>query len=99
MGLVTRKQFADLREGIGEEGEVAVYFPMSYQIGGFTLIMPKDRIQPVDMTMDQAMRFALTAGVTSRKDEDELNPSVGPCLAKEHKLNGLEKQINGLGLG
>jgi uncharacterized membrane protein len=65
MGLVTRDSFADLPEGIGDETTVAVYLPMSYQLGGFTAMVPKDRIQPVDLKVDEAMQFVLTAGVSS----------------------------------
>ncbi|MDX1681812.1 MAG: DUF502 domain-containing protein [Phycisphaeraceae bacterium] len=71
MGLVTRRKFDDLPTGIGDENSVAVYFPMSYQIGGFTLIIPADRIQPVDLTIEEAMRFTLTAGVTTDKKQAE----------------------------
>jgi uncharacterized membrane protein len=66
MGLVTREDFRDLPEGIGDEQTVAVYLPMSYQLGGFTVMVPKARIRPVDMKVDQAMQFILTAAVSAR---------------------------------
>ncbi len=65
MGLVTRESFDDLPEGIGDDQTVAVYLPMSYQLGGFTIMVPKDKIHPVDMTVDRAMQFLLTAGVSA----------------------------------
>jgi uncharacterized membrane protein len=65
MGLVTRESFDDLPEGIGDDQTVAVYLPMSYQLGGFTIMVPKDKIHPVDMTVDRAMQFVLTAGVSA----------------------------------
>ena len=65
MGLVTREDFGDLPEGIGDEQTVAVYLPMSYQLGGFTVMVPKAKIRPVDMKVDQAMQFVLTAGVSA----------------------------------
>ena len=65
MGLVTRDSFSDLPEGIGDDRTVAVYLPMSYQLGGFTIMVPKDRIQPVDLKVDEAMQFVLTAGVSA----------------------------------
>jgi uncharacterized membrane protein len=67
MGLVTRDTFSDLPEGIGDEQTVAVYLPMSYQLGGFTIMVPKGKIQPVDMKVDQAMQFVLTAGVAAEE--------------------------------
>jgi uncharacterized membrane protein len=66
MGLVTREDFSGLPAGIGDEQTVAVYLPMSYQLGGFTVLVPKTRIRPVDMKVDQAMQFALTAGVSPK---------------------------------
>ena len=69
MGLVTRDDFADLPAGIGDKRTVAVYLPMSYQLGGFTVMVPKDRITPVDMKVDQAMQFVLTAGVSAENKD------------------------------
>jgi uncharacterized membrane protein len=43
---------------------------MSYNIGGYPIMMPKSRLRPIDMTMEQAMRFVLTAGVASNGDKD-----------------------------
>ena len=51
---------------IGKEDEVVVYFPMSYQIGGYTLILPKNKIQPVNLTIEQAMNYVLTAGALKK---------------------------------
>ena len=69
MGLVTREDFRDLPEGIGDEQTVAVYLPMSYQLGGFTVMVPKAKIRPVDMKVDQAMQFVLTAAVSAKNKE------------------------------
>ena len=66
MGLVTREDFAGLPEGIGDEQTVAVYLPMSYQLGGFTVMVPRTKIRPVDMKVDEAMQFVLTAAVSSK---------------------------------
>lgn len=67
-GLVSRTTFDDLPSGIGGEDTVAVYLPMSYQIGGYTVYLPRSRVTPIDMKLEAAMRFALTAGV-SRLDD------------------------------
>ena len=63
LGFVTRDDFADLPPGIGTPSEIAVYLPMSYQVGGYTVIMPRDSVQPVDMSREDAMKFILTAGL------------------------------------
>ncbi len=67
VGLVTRDSFTDLPPGIGTEGEVAVYLPMSYQIGGYTIIVPKSSVTKLSMTVEEGMRFAVTAGVLAHK--------------------------------
>ncbi len=43
---------------------VSVYLPMSYQIGGYTVFVPRDRVTPVDWSFEDAMRFVITAGVS-----------------------------------
>lgn len=50
-----------------EEDCVAVYMPMSYQIGGYTVFIPRKYLTPLDMSLEDAMRFVITAGV-SRSD-------------------------------
>jgi len=66
IGFVTRRTFDDLPPGIGETGQVAVYLPMSYQLGGFTVVVPESALTPLEMSMEEALRFAVTAGVTTR---------------------------------
>src|SRR5712675_2634662 len=43
VGLLTRDNFSDM-PSFGA-GKVAVYTPMSYQLGGFTLIVAKERVR------------------------------------------------------
>lgn len=45
-----------------DEPQVAVYLAMSYQLGGFTVHVPKGSITPLDVPDDQAMRAVLTGG-------------------------------------
>ncbi|MDN3516687.1 DUF502 domain-containing protein [Aquisalimonas lutea] len=66
MGFVTREEWAGLPDNMADDGEVAVYMPMSYQIGGYTLILPRSHLEPVDMGIDEGMRFALTAGMSTQ---------------------------------
>jgi uncharacterized membrane protein len=51
----------------GGSRRIAVYFPMSYQIGGYTLMVPEDRVSPLDIGVEDAMRVILTASVRSRR--------------------------------
>ncbi len=63
IGFITREDFGGLPAGIGGDDTVAVYLPMSYQIGGFTMMVPRSAVQPIDMSIEQAVRFAVTAGM------------------------------------
>ena len=64
IGFVTRSDCSDLPAGLNGPDLVAVYLPMSYQVGGYTLFLPRDQLSPVDMPTADALRFSLTAGVT-----------------------------------
>jgi uncharacterized membrane protein len=63
LGFVTREDFSDLPAGLAGDGIVAVYMPMSYQIGGYTVMLPRSAIEPVNMSMQEAMKFAVTGGM------------------------------------
>jgi len=65
IGFVTRKSLDDLPEGLARPGEVTVYFPMSYQVGGYTACLPAEELEAVDMPREAAMRFVITAGVNA----------------------------------
>ena len=64
LGFVTLEDL----QSVGLEGAdgdaVAVYLPMSYQIGGYTMLLPRAYLTPVDMGMEEAMRFLITAGLS-----------------------------------
>lgn len=64
IGFVTRDDLAGLPPGMGEPGMIMVYMPMSYQVGGYTALVPRASVQPVDMSFEEAMRFTLTAGLS-----------------------------------
>jgi len=70
VGFVTREQFDDLPLKLKSEDAVAVYMPMSYQIGGYTLFLPRECLTPLDISFEQAMRLVVTGWVTKRRVED-----------------------------
>lgn len=63
IGVQTRDdaQPAGLAADSGDK--VGVYLPLSYQIGGYTLFVPREWIVPLDMSVDTAMREALTGWI------------------------------------
>lgn len=64
LGFITRDDLHDLGAGTALEGVVAVYLPLSYAIGGYTLLVPRSSIEPITMTGEDALRFAVTAGMS-----------------------------------
>ena len=64
VGLLTRDELNDLPFGDAGNGRVAVYIPMSYALGGYTILVPREMVQPINMKMEDAMRFAITAGMS-----------------------------------
>ncbi|MEC8651365.1 MAG: DUF502 domain-containing protein [Planctomycetota bacterium] len=66
IGFLTREGFDDHPE-IGED-KLAVYVPMSYQLGGYTVVVPATRVREISMSVEEALRFCVTAGV-SRAEE------------------------------
>ena len=69
VGFVTRENTVELPSA-GDSGEeiVGVYLPMSYQIGGYTIFVPRSAVERMDMSVEDAMRFVLTAGMSSSKE-------------------------------
>jgi uncharacterized membrane protein len=65
IGFVTREDAAELGIVKREAALVAVYFPMSYQIGGYTALVPRSAIVHLDMPVETAMRLVLTGGLSA----------------------------------
>ena len=64
IGFVTQADPASLPEDFRQQDSILVYLPLSYMIGGYAVLVPRSAVRPVDMNMEEAMRFTLTAGVT-----------------------------------
>ncbi len=61
VGFLTRKDLTFL----GLPGSVAVYIPHAYNISGHVLLLPKERIHPIEgSTSAEMMTFTISGGVT-----------------------------------
>lgn len=68
VGLITRQSLKGLPSGLNDlEGRVAVYLPMGYMIGGYTVFVPRSWTTPINMSVEEAMRSALIAFMASSK--------------------------------
>jgi uncharacterized membrane protein len=65
IGFVTREDVPSVLLPHGGQDWVTVYFPMSYSFGGYTVYLPREIIQPLDISVEDAMRLAITAGLTA----------------------------------
>jgi uncharacterized membrane protein len=67
LGFVTREDFSRLPMELTVEQPIAVYLPMSYQIGGYTLFLPRSCLTPVEMSFEEGMKLVLTGAVSREK--------------------------------
>ena len=67
VGLVTRQDTNDLPAGLAAQDRVAVYLPMGYMIGGYTVFVPRGWTQPIEMSVEEAMRSSLIAWMASNR--------------------------------
>jgi uncharacterized membrane protein len=70
IGLVTQVDMSKMPVGFNQKDSLLVYIPMSYGIGGFAVLVPRKATKALNMSMEDAMRFTLTAGVTGNSKSD-----------------------------
>ncbi len=69
VGLVTRQNLHGLPDGFMTGDRVAVYLPMGYMIGGYTIFVPRDWLQPLSMSVEEAMRSSLFAWMANHENK------------------------------
>lgn len=62
IGFVTRQDTGIA--GADDEQLIAVYLPMSYQMGGYTLYLPETRLINLEISTQEAMQRILTADIS-----------------------------------
>jgi len=66
VGFITQEDQQRLPPSFSNRDSVLVYLPMSYMVGGYTVLVPRKELRPLKMSRDEAMRFVLTAGITGK---------------------------------
>jgi uncharacterized membrane protein len=61
IGFVTQTTL----EQLGLAGHAAVYFPQSYNVAGNLVLIPADRVEPLDADSSAVMAFIVSGGVTA----------------------------------
>ena len=70
LGFVTREEFSRFPLKLTIDDPIAVYLPMSYQIGGYTLFLPRSCLTPVDISFEDGMKLVLTGSVARKEEPD-----------------------------
>lgn len=82
LGYVTRDTLEGFRGGqLGHKDEVVVILPFCYQMGGNTIIVPRNKVRPLDLSFEDGMKIALSGFVLSG-DEDKAASGASQLLAE-----------------
>lgn len=63
IGFITSEDLSSFYEPLKEY--IAVYIPQTFQVAGFTYLIPKENIQILDIKAEDAMKFVLSGGLTT----------------------------------
>ncbi|CAM4051567.1 DUF502 domain-containing protein [Mesobacillus thioparans] len=67
LGFITSENLQAFHEPLS--GHVAVYVPQTFQVAGFTFLIPKEDIEILDVKPEDAMKFILSGGMTSQNGD------------------------------
>ncbi|CAH0344206.1 DUF502 domain-containing protein [Bacillus sp. CECT 9360] len=71
MGFVTTEDLAGLHDPL--KNHVAVYIQQTFQVAGFTFLIPKDQVEIIDVKPEDAMKFILSGGMTIKEKQEYTN--------------------------
>ncbi|TYR80056.1 DUF502 domain-containing protein [Priestia megaterium] len=63
IGFITSEEVENVINPL--KNHVAVYIPQTFQVAGFTFLVPKEEVEFLDVKPEEAMKFVLSGGVTS----------------------------------
>ncbi|MDB6059957.1 MAG: hypothetical protein JWM78_60 [Verrucomicrobiaceae bacterium] len=66
IGIVTRPAETMQLPWLAADHDL-VYIPMSYQMGGFTLVLPRSQLQPLSMKPGEALQMVMMGGMVQPK--------------------------------
>lgn len=69
LGLVTREEFSDFGDTSLNNADIAVYIPMGYMIGGFTVVVKRSELESIDMPVERALKLAVTGWIKAEKSD------------------------------
>jgi uncharacterized membrane protein len=63
IGFVTAESSTVFGPAQNADHPVAVYLPMSYMVGGYTVFVPRHQLETTSLSVEAGMRIALMGGV------------------------------------
>ncbi len=63
IGFITSDQLETFHDPLKDY--VAVYIPQTFQVAGFTFLIPKEQVEVIDVKAEDAMKFVLSGGMTT----------------------------------
>ena len=66
IGFITAEELEKFHSAL--ENHIAVYVPQTFQVAGITFLIPKEQIQILDISPEEAMKFILSGGITSKRE-------------------------------
>ncbi len=69
IGFITVSDHDKTAPSFIAEDQIAVFLPFSYQLGGYTVIMAKENVVKIDMSVEDALRFIATAGIVGNVND------------------------------
>lgn len=67
LGFITAEDLASFYGPLANH--VAVYIPQTFQVAGFTFLLPKEQVEIIEVKSEDAMKFILSGGMTNKKTE------------------------------
>ena len=69
IGIITKQggQPHDRMSSLMQEDQLAVFIPMAYNVGGYTIVIPRSCTRNIDMKPAEALQLVLSGGLGSAK--------------------------------
>lgn len=91
IGFVTQENLIALPQVTGASDMVVIYLPMSYQIGGYMVLVPRSAVEPINMSIEDASRLVFTAGMSINKND--LSEGRKNGLQHESIINEVRREL------
>ncbi len=76
IGFITTEDLEDFHNSLKDY--VAVYIQQTFQVAGFTLLIPKDQVEIIDVKPEEAMKFILSGGMTTSTKRQKIQRNEKP---------------------